>query len=442
MLDRLACGWYGLPMIDRETFRKFVHEAAAHLYDRPFLQTQALGELLTGRTGEAAVAELQKALLAAAEELKPAPATPLESPLWRQYQYFKRRYVDGAGLDRIADELAIGERQARRYNQESLDAIAALLWARYSRRLLEPGAPPPSPPQDSRGLALASELASLADAAPTAPTSLTTTLDSVLTTVAKLVASRRIVINAVLPPDLPPVAVHRVVLRQILLGLLVSVAERHSAVRVHLSALVRGQHLSIRIVVQQSRTSSVQQSARELPEPISLDPIRRLVEHQGGVLRAEQDGSGQEELRLELPASPLATVLVVDDNLDFRRLFQRFLEDSPYRAIFAEVTDDFVELARSKRPDLITVDVMMPTQDGWEVLPALKTEPATRDIPVIVCSVLQESTLALTLGATGVLVKPITRSELLAALDRCRFQHPRQSERSPGGDPARSAGSP
>jgi len=63
---------------------------------------------------------------------------------------------------------------------------------------------------------------------------------------------------------------------------------------------------------------------------------------------------------------------------------------------------------------------MMPQQDGWEVLQLLRNRRRTRDIPVLVCSVIDDPELAFSLGAAEFLAKPVKREELLEALERCR----------------------
>jgi putative two-component system response regulator len=70
------------------------------------------------------------------------------------------------------------------------------------------------------------------------------------------------------------------------------------------------------------------------------------------------------------------------------------------------------------RPDLIILDVMMPSMDGWQVLRSLKQNPATKSTPIIICSVLREPELAISLGAISYLIKPVDRLELLATLER------------------------
>jgi hypothetical protein len=70
------------------------------------------------------------------------------------------------------------------------------------------------------------------------------------------------------------------------------------------------------------------------------------------------------------------------------------------------------------QPDVITLDVMMPNMDGWQVLRALAQNPATAKIPVVVCSVLREPEVALSLGARAYLKKPIDPLMLVETLAR------------------------
>ena len=86
----------------------------------------------------------------------------------------------------------------------------------------------------------------------------------------------------------------------------------------------------------------------------------------------------------------------------------------------AKEGEEGLRLATEGQPDIIVLDVMMPQKDGWEVLQTLHNSEATRHIPVIVCSVLDDARLALSLGAVDHLAKPVTRSRLLQALARCR----------------------
>jgi len=127
--------------------------------------------------------------------------------------------------------------------------------------------------------------------------------------------------------------------------------------------------------------------------------------------------AGNAELRLALLLPTRPTVLVVDDQQPALRMFQRFLNRSGFEVV--GVTDPalVLPLARQLKPALITLDVMMPRLDGWEVLQALQLDEKTRQVPVIVCSAWEEPELARSLGAAAFLKKPIVRSDLLNVLD-------------------------
>jgi CheY-like chemotaxis protein len=73
-------------------------------------------------------------------------------------------------------------------------------------------------------------------------------------------------------------------------------------------------------------------------------------------------------------------------------------------------------LARSTRPDAITLDVMMPKPDGWDVLSALKADADLRDIPVVIVTMLSDRGIGLSLGAVEVLTKPVERAQLTALI--------------------------
>ena len=72
-----------------------------------------------------------------------------------------------------------------------------------------------------------------------------------------------------------------------------------------------------------------------------------------------------------------------------------------------------IELARQLRPDLITLDIMMPEMDGWSVLKTLKADPDLKDIPVIMVSIVENKPMALDVGALDSLTKPIAWDRLL-----------------------------
>ena len=113
-----------------------------------------------------------------------------------------------------------------------------------------------------------------------------------------------------------------------------------------------------------------------------------------------------------------ATVLVIDDNADALQLFQRYLSGSRYRFTGAQDAHRGLALAEELVPQVIVLDVMLSKEDGWTLLGQLREHPRTRGIPVIVCTILSQEQLALALGAADFMRKPVSRTELLSALDR------------------------
>jgi CheY-like chemotaxis protein len=118
-------------------------------------------------------------------------------------------------------------------------------------------------------------------------------------------------------------------------------------------------------------------------------------------------------------------VLAIDDDPDVILLLKENLADAGYRVIGASNGADGLRLARELKPSAITLDIVMPETDGWQVLHGLKADPATRDIPVLLLSVVDQKDLGYRLGAADYLLKPFERDDLLAALHRvaprCRW---------------------
>jgi two-component system cell cycle response regulator len=133
----------------------------------------------------------------------------------------------------------------------------------------------------------------------------------------------------------------------------------------------------------------------------------------------KSESQGGEEM---LPAragevSPLdADILVVDDNEQNLELLQAYLEDLGARIRTArDGVEAMEEVARAK-PDILLLDVMMPRMSGFQVCGKLKGDPATRDIPIVVVTALNEVAdveRAVDLGADDFLTKPVNRLELL-----------------------------
>jgi signal transduction histidine kinase/DNA-binding response OmpR family regulator len=121
------------------------------------------------------------------------------------------------------------------------------------------------------------------------------------------------------------------------------------------------------------------------------------------------------------PAAGQALVLAIEDDPSAGELLRVYLEEAGFATAIAPDGRTGIEWATSRRPAAIILDILLPDLDGWDVLQRLKKAEATRDIPVIVVSVVDDAPLGFALGAVDYFVKPVAREALLASLGRLTF---------------------
>jgi PAS domain S-box-containing protein len=219
----------------------------------------------------------------------------------------------------------------------------------------------------------------------------------------------------------------------------ISVAAHTEDDRVHISVTDTG--VGIRqedqaVIFEEFR--QVGESARGIKEGtgLGLAITRRLVEQQGGKISVESElgkGAtfiftlplGEPRAVAQIPSAvPAASkgkqpmVLVVDDQAQERELLASYLAPEGYRIVTAASGDEAISLARDLHPDVITLDILMPTGSGWEMLYRLRNSPETSKIPIVVVSVVDQKHLGLSLGAAEYLVKPVSKEILLEVLGR------------------------
>jgi DNA-binding response OmpR family regulator len=116
-----------------------------------------------------------------------------------------------------------------------------------------------------------------------------------------------------------------------------------------------------------------------------------------------------------IPVPDVPKVLVIDDEAPIRLLCRVNLEAEKMIAVEAEEGPSGLELARSERPDVILLDVMMPAMDGWEVLQRLLDDEETREIPIVFLTAraeLRDRARGLDLGGVDYVTKPFNPLEL------------------------------
>ena len=174
---------------------------------------------------------------------------------------------------------------------------------------------------------------------------------------------------------------------------------------------------------------------------LGLALTKHLAALHGGNIGVESDVGKGTTFTIRLPAQAVAPrdspvrkpdrtpqaevgrplVLVVDDNPQAAEILGRHLEVGGFRMEIARNGTDALRMARELKPVAVTLDILLPEIDGWEVLTRLKQDESTRNIPVVVVSVVDNPALGRALGAIDYFVKPVDGRALLSRLDQFTF---------------------
>ena len=115
------------------------------------------------------------------------------------------------------------------------------------------------------------------------------------------------------------------------------------------------------------------------------------------------------------------TILVIDDDFAVRELMSRFLGKLGFNVLTVATGEEGLRLAKQVRPVLITLDVVMPTCDGWSVLSKLKADSELSKIPVIMVTIVDNEARGFALGASNYLIKPVDRERLALLIEKHRI---------------------
>ncbi len=417
-----------------DTFAEFAEQlyaALTHLYDPCYRPPEFLCSIM-GCTVQHGAAPVQAAVIRAIKRLEPFPNTPPEARSRRIYELLSSRFVQGLTQEEAAESLGITPRHLRREQRQAVDVLARHLW-QCSRGEAPPTSQIPDEEPFQARMADATEidewrsqvrreLASLQRSAPGSVASLPETIAGVVS-LAQALASRHNVSLKVgmLEPSLV-VAVHPSGLRQILLGCIAELVRHMAGGEIELGAGRQGDR--VRVTVKGGPVAS---------EPLGDLAMKELLAMQGGSIQWHRT-DGSLSFAVDLPAAGKVIVLVVDDNPDLIHFYERYTLGTMYQIVALAEGEPVLETVQSLAPNIIVLDVMLPGIDGWELLVHLHEHPASRSIPVVVCSVVREEELSLALGATLYVPKPVGRRQFLQALDQALSQ-------AAGGAPAAPASS-
>ncbi len=275
--------------------------------------------------------------------------------------------------------------------------------------------------------------------------------NSVMSTAVGLVKGKPVRLNQTIPADMPLVRADNTRVRQVLLNFISNASkftdDGSITVAAEFTRSPAGKR-EVMVTVTDTGAGIAAEDTHKLFQPFSqvddsptrktggtglgLSICRSLIEMHGGrigLLRSEV-GVGstffftlpvqepEPEPEAEIIPAGARTVLAIDDDAQVISLYERYLKPHGYVVIALTDPTQAVERAKELQPSAITVDIMMPERDGWQVMRDLKNDPETRSIPVIVCSILEETEKGLNMGAADYLVKPFAQDDLFAAINR------------------------
>jgi len=385
----------------------FVRGALAHLYDHAFLQNQPLAAMLDRENNLDQVSRAQRVrrlLLDCIERLRPPTDAPADTA--RAYAILNNHYLDGVPMPSVAAKLGLSERQAYRELEKGVKAITNLLWEQIGHGAAS----------GSRQQIAQQEVDRLRPAARAESIDLADLVSKISVLLKPLSEQTGLRIEPAAPEQWSPVIADRTMLRQALLNL-----------SSHALRVARGNVVVAVTRLNEDWQIDLRESTTAIaPVPVKYDDVeqtaigltvaRSLIQASGG--RLEIEAGARWRARISLPRARQATVLAIDDNADIVALFQRYLAGHAVSVVGAKSAEEALRLAVELQPQVITLDVMIPTQDGWEILQKLKTTPETQGLPVVICSVLHEPQLAQAMGANGYVTKPVSQEKLLETLRR------------------------
>ena len=283
-----------------------------------------------------------------------------------------------------------------------------------------------------------------------------TLVDTCFSTVEPMIKEGKVQLIKKVPEDLPEMLSDQDKLKQIIINLLSNALKFTEKGEVKLSAAVEGSSLKIAVsdtgvgipanaleyIFDEFRQVDGSSTREHGGTGLGLSITKKLAHILGGTIEASSvEGEGstftvilplsqrdeeslsetaglEEEQHPPAMAKAKKTLLAIDDDPDSLLLLKQNLEDEGYYVVGALSADEGIQKATEIKPFAITLDILMPKKDGWEVLNHLKADPATRDIPVIVLSIIDNRELGFSLGAFDYLVKPLEKEAILSALQR------------------------
>jgi CheY-like chemotaxis protein len=270
-------------------------------------------------------------------------------------------------------------------------------------------------------------------------------VQSVMATVAGLVKDKPIRLQRQIPENLPSLRADPMKVRQILLNLLSNAAKFTEQGSITITAKVEDGPAGLQEVVVSvidTGPGIAPEDQDKLFQPFSqvdgsltrksggtglgLSICRALVEMHGGRIGIQSQVGRGSRFFFSLPIKSKDTsqlnsedkkiILAIDDEIAIIKLYERYLANYGFKVVALTDPNEAEKRTIEVQPYAITLDVMMPERNGWQVLQGLKSNSQTQHIPVILCSILEDQAHGFSLGAADYLTKPILEEDLLQAV--------------------------
>jgi PAS domain S-box-containing protein len=276
-------------------------------------------------------------------------------------------------------------------------------------------------------------------------------IKSVMSTVIGLVKDKPVRLEDDIEANLPPVKADSMRVRQVLINFFSNASKFTDEGTIKVTAKRQGANVRISIIdsgpgISEEDQEKLFQAFSQVDASatratggtgLGLSISKQLITMHGGDIGLESEVGKGSTFYFTLPFydSPEATaepeitedkvpdtedlvILAIDDDEKVIRLYQRYLNKQGYRVVPLTDPKKAVERAKELKPYAITLDIMMPGYDGWQVLQDLKSEPETQNYPTLICSIVEDTKKGYALGATDYLLKPIIEDDLLGSLGR------------------------
>lgn len=413
--ERTCMGHNEDPDTRFEAFVSTLNNAVTHLYDPSYSPPSQVWSVLRCDR-EQGLQNVWHTLVNTIESLRPPEATPQHARAWRVYQTLNLRYVQQYTQENAAEEMGITPRHLRREQKSAMRILARKLWDSYAARPDSSSSPALVSKQGQAWYdQLQQEMQALKTNLPNAVSDLRQVLKRVMELSEGFLAGENGSIRMASGVPQQLVAVHGSVLTQILMRCITVLmsAQKNGTVIVN---VLESDENHILVHLQAGTTENT--SSVMIPSEV------QELAHWGEIVIEPSTNNQHSEFRLTLPIARERKVLVIDDNRDLVHFYRRYTFNTRYRIQELDEGQDILTAISQVNPDIIVLDVMLPDADGWELLSRIQQDPHARMLPIVVCTIMEGEALAMSLGASVYVQKPVGRQEFLNALDRTSNRFP------------------